>query len=157
MNNINRVLTDYKGQLFIVDGREVYFRQEVVITLWCPMRFDFYPIDKQVNLVSSVFGCDSSPRSPNFTHPVFLSRFLQLPVPHGGHGLRGQLNFYLTYSTYFLNFIKVAAPGSLRLVNMFALSSNVNLNLEAISMVHQNYTFHCINLSRLKKTDKMFF
>ena len=65
MNKINRVLTDYKGgdggicsqlhitgpalgQLFIVNGRDIYFRQEVVVTLWCPMRFDFYPLDKQV-------------------------------------------------------------------------------------------------------------
>ena len=36
------------GQLFIVNGRDIYFRQEVVVTLWCPMRFDFYPLDKQV-------------------------------------------------------------------------------------------------------------
>ena len=63
MNRINRILTDYKGkdflsdnilfaivsgQLFIVNGKDIYFRQEVVITLWCPMRFDFYPLDKQV-------------------------------------------------------------------------------------------------------------
>ena len=48
MNKINRILTDYKGQLFIVNGKDVYYRQEVVITLWCPMRFGFYPIDKQV-------------------------------------------------------------------------------------------------------------
>ena len=36
------------GQLFIVNGKDIYFRQELVITLWCPMRFDFYPLDKQV-------------------------------------------------------------------------------------------------------------
>lgn len=36
------------GQLFIVNGKDIYFRQEVVVTLWCPMRFDFYPLDKQV-------------------------------------------------------------------------------------------------------------
>ena len=28
--------------------------KEVVITLWCPMRFDFYPLDKQV---TDVPGC----------------------------------------------------------------------------------------------------
>ena len=48
MNSINRILTDYKGRLFIVNGNEILFRQELVITLWCPMRFNFYPLDKQV-------------------------------------------------------------------------------------------------------------
>ena len=38
------------GQLFIVNGKDIYFRQEGVVTLWCPMRFDFYPLDKQVTI-----------------------------------------------------------------------------------------------------------
>ena len=41
------------GQLFIVNGKDIYFRQELVITLWCPMRFDFYPLDKQVTETDS--------------------------------------------------------------------------------------------------------
>ncbi|XP_023322339.1 gamma-aminobutyric acid receptor subunit delta [Eurytemora carolleeae] len=47
MERINRVLTDHKGRLFVVNGQDIYFRQEVVVTLWCPARFDFYPLDKQ--------------------------------------------------------------------------------------------------------------
>ena len=43
----------FVGQLFIVNGADIYFRQEVVITLWCPMRFDYYPLDKQVNIIAS--------------------------------------------------------------------------------------------------------
>ena len=58
--SIYSIQNPFLGQLFIVNGADIYFRQEVVITLWCPMRFDYYPLDKQVLLPQEclrIFQC----------------------------------------------------------------------------------------------------
>ena len=34
--------------LFIVNGNEILYSQETHITFWCPMRFNNFPLDKQV-------------------------------------------------------------------------------------------------------------
>ena len=48
LDRLHLIIIIPKGRLFVVNGQDIYFRQEVVVTLWCPMRFDFYPLDKQV-------------------------------------------------------------------------------------------------------------
>ena len=34
--------------LFVVNGNEILYSQETHITFWCPMRFNNFPLDKQV-------------------------------------------------------------------------------------------------------------
>ena len=45
--NVLTVFTKFAG-LFIVNGNEILYSQETHITFWCPMRFNNFPLDKQV-------------------------------------------------------------------------------------------------------------
>ena len=43
----SRTLKDFDGRLFVFNGNEIFYRQELIIEIWCPLRFDFYPLDHQ--------------------------------------------------------------------------------------------------------------
>ena len=43
----SRVLKDLDGRLFVVNNDEIFYRQELIITVWCPLRFEFFPLDHQ--------------------------------------------------------------------------------------------------------------
>ena len=45
--NVLTVFTKFAG-LFIVNGNEILYSQETHITFWCPMRFNNFPLDKQI-------------------------------------------------------------------------------------------------------------